>query len=161
MSASPDDPPLAAAAKAFPPRVTQSIYPEPFRSSFAGRTKRVLGDRFGLRNFGVNLTHLVPGARSALLHRHSRQDEFVYVLEGSPTLVTDEGELTLSPGDCAGFPAGGLAHQLVNRSLENVWYLEVGDRSAGDAAEYPADDLQATLDHGGTWRFSRKDGTPY
>lgn len=84
-----------------------------------------------------------------------------YVVDGRPTLVTELGERTLFPGDCAGFAAGGAAHQLVNRGLDDVWYLEVGDRSAGDAAEYPADDLKATLDGTGIWRFSRKDGTPY
>jgi uncharacterized cupin superfamily protein len=38
------------------------------------REKRQLGDQFGLKNFGVNLTRLFPGGESALLHRHSKQD---------------------------------------------------------------------------------------
>ena len=66
----------------------------------AGRVKHPLGDLFGLHNFGVNLTELTPGAVSSLLHRHSRQDEFIYVLEGELTLVTDEGEVVLR-GECA------------------------------------------------------------
>jgi uncharacterized cupin superfamily protein len=51
----------------------------------AKRQKRLLGDLFGLTNFGVNLTRLTPGGESALLHRHrhNKQDEFIYVLEGS------------------------------------------------------------------------------
>lgn len=40
------------------------------------------------------------------------QDEFIYLLSGHPTLVTDQGEVQLQPGDCAGFPAGGVAHQV-------------------------------------------------
>ena len=79
------------------------------------REKRALGDHFGLKNFGVNLTRLYPGGESALLHRHSKQDELVYILEGEPTLVTDYGEVPLRPGMCTGFPAGGVAHQIVNR----------------------------------------------
>ena len=86
----------------------------------AKREKRPLGDLFGLKNFGVNLTRLAPGGESALLHRHSKQDEFVYILDGEPTLVTDGEEVTLSPGMCAGFPAQGLAHQLVNRTDRTV-----------------------------------------
>ncbi len=152
--------PLATMAAEAAPRAISSNYPEPFRSLMAGRTKRPLGDVFGLRNFGVNLTRLAPGAQSALLHRHSRQDEFVYVLEGEPTLVTDAGEVELSPGMCAGFPAGGLAHHLVNRTDRDVLYLEIGDRTAGDEATYPADDIQAALGPDG-WIFTRKDGTPY
>jgi uncharacterized cupin superfamily protein len=70
------------------------------------REKRQLGDVFGLKNFGVNLTRLMPGGESALLHRHSKQDEFIYILKGEPTLVTETAEVTLSPGMCAGFPRG-------------------------------------------------------
>jgi uncharacterized cupin superfamily protein len=126
----------------------------------AGREKRPLGDLFGLKNFGVNLTRLAPGGLSALLHRHTKQDEFVYIVSGSPTLVTDSGEVTLAPGMCAGFPAGGLAHCLANRTDSDVLYLEVGDRTPGDIAEYPADDLAASLGPEG-WRFTHKDGRPY
>lgn len=155
-----DKPPLAIAAAAAAPKVRQSSYPEPFLSRMAKREKRPLGDVFGLKNFGVNLTRLTPGGESALLHRHSRQDEFVYILEGAPTLVTDRGEVTLSPGMCAGFPAAGLAHQLVNRTDHDVVYLEIGDRTAGDEGMYPADDIAARLTPDG-WKFTHKDGTPY
>src|SRR5712692_9306855 len=145
-----------------PPRTKRSSYPEPFTSHMAGREKRPLGDLFGLTNFGVNLTRLAPGAVSALRHAHSRQDEFLYVLEGRPTLVTDSGETPLEPGMCAGFKAGsGDAHHLVNRTRSEVLYLEVGDRSPGDSAAYPDDDLKAVMSADGEWRFSRKDGTPY
>jgi len=127
----------------------------------AGRRKHPLGDLFGLANFGVNLTRLAPGAVSALRHAHSRQDEFIYVLQGSPTLHTDEGRTALAPGMCAGFKAGtGNAHCLVNDTGEEVVYLEVGDRTAGDEGSYPDDDLVARLVEGG-WRFEHKDGTPY
>jgi uncharacterized cupin superfamily protein len=153
--------PLAFPAALAPKRAKPSNYPEPFRSRMAGREKHPLGDIFGLRNFGVNLTRLLPGGESALLHHHSRQDEFIYILEGEPTLVTDQGEVALSPGLCAGFPAGGVAHQLVNRSDRDVVYLEIGDRSPGDEGSYPADDLAARLSPDGGWVFTHKDGQPY
>ncbi|HVH98274.1 MAG TPA: cupin domain-containing protein, partial [Enhygromyxa sp.] len=140
----------------------KSIYPEPFASRMEGRTKHQLGDLFGLVNFGVNLTRLEPGGMSALRHAHTRQDEFIYVIEGRPTLITDRGETELAPGMCAGFKAGtGDAHHLVNRSDEVVLYLEVGDRTPGDAASYPDDDIVAELDTDGRWQFTHKDGTPY
>ncbi len=91
----------------------------------------------------------------------SRQDEFVYVLQGHPTLCTDEGKTRLSPGMCAGFRAGtGNGHHLINETAEEVVYLEVGDRTAGDEGSYPDDDLKAVLVEG-KWQFTRKDGTPY
>src|SRR5205085_5568294 len=89
---------VAIRAADAPLRTKPSNYPEPFASRMAGREKRPLGDLFGLTNFGVNLTRLAPGAMSALRHAHSRQDEFVYVLQGTPTLHTDEGRTELCPG---------------------------------------------------------------
>ena len=154
-------PPLAIAAENAAPRAVSSNYPEPFRSRMAGRLKRPLGDVFGLTNFGVNLTRLAPGAASSLMHRHTKQDEFVYILQGEPLLATDEGEVQLKPGMCAGFAAGGRAHHLVNRSNHDVVYLEIGDRTKGDGATYPNDDLVAVLGPDGKWGFTHKDGTPY
>ncbi|MDR3376418.1 MAG: cupin domain-containing protein [Ancalomicrobiaceae bacterium] len=153
--------PLAIEAAAAPPRLRPSNYPEPFATRMGRRVKQPLGELFGLKNFGVNLTTLVPGGESALLHSHSRQDEFVYILAGRPTLITDRGEVELSPGMCAGFAANGAAHQLVNRTGEDVVYLEVGDRIPGDGVSYPVDDLQAVLGPDGKWSFIHKDGTPY
>ncbi len=151
----------AIAAADVAPRTKPSNYPEPFASRMTGRVKRALGDRFGLTNFGVNLTRLVPGAVSALRHAHGKQDEFIYVLEGHPSLITDAGEQVLAPGMCAGFKAGtGDGHQLVNRTQADVVYLEVGDRTAGDSAVYPDDDLQAVWVDG-QWQFLHKDGSPY
>lgn len=153
--------PVALMAAETPPRARQSVYPEPYASRMAGRQKRPLGDVFGLTNFGVNLTRLAPGAMSALRHAHSRQDEFIYILQGRPVLVTDAGETPLSPGMCAGFKADtGDGHQLLNRTDEDVVYLEVGDRSAGDVATYPDDDIQAQFVDG-KWKFTHKDGSPY
>lgn len=152
---------IAITAADLPPRSKPSVYPEPFASLMQGREKRQLGDFFGLANFGVNLTRLAPDAVSALRHAHSRQDEFVYILEGCPTLCTDQGRTRLAPGMCAGFKAGsGNGHRLVNETASEVVYLEVGDRTPDDEAIYPDEDLKASLVDG-QWRFAHKDGTPY
>lgn len=157
----PPRPPIALRAEEVPPRAVQSGYPADLRAKLGGREKRALGDAFGLRNFGVNLTRLPPGAASSLRHAHWVSDEFVYILAGTPTLVTDAGETPLAPGMCAGFRAGtGDAHHLVNRGAEDVLYLEVGDRLPGDGATYPDDDLAVEMGPDGKWRYSRKDGTP-
>lgn len=140
----------------------KTIYPEPYAALVEGRLKRKLGEYFGLTNFGVNLTHLSPGSISALAHHHSKQDEFILILEGTPTLVLGKEEFVLHPGECYGFKAGtGIAHQLVNRSEGNVIYLEIGDRTQGDEVEYPNDDLKAIQLPNGVWTVSHKDGRPY
>ena len=148
--------PLRAKPSNYPPQVLALLQP-----LLAGRDKRPLGDLFGLTNFGVNLTTLAPGAASSLRHAHSLQDEFIFIVSGTPTLVTDAGRSVLSPGMCAGFKAGsGDAHHLLNESAEPVVVLEVGDRTDGDTASYPEADLMGRQ-QGGQWLFYRKDGQAY
>lgn len=138
-----------------------SLYPEPFASRMKKKIKRQLGDQFGIKKYGVNLTILEPGGESALLHHHRKQEEFVYILSGNPTLITSEGEYEMAPGDCVGFIPEGPAHQLVNRTNELVQFLEVGDRDPQDEVTYPNDDLVAKRGEGNTWIITRKNGEPY
>lgn len=153
--------PIAVIAIDVPPRQKRSTYPEPFASRMSGREKRALGDFFDLKNFGVNLTRLAPGGVSSLRHAHTKQDELIYILQGYPTLHTDEGKTRLSPGMCAGFKAAtGNGHHLLNETSDEVIYLEVGDRTLGDEGTYPDDDLKASFFEG-KWDFHHKDGTPY
>lgn len=154
--------PAAIEARAVPAARASRGYPEPYAARVAGRERRALGDEFGLTNFGVNLTRLPPGCMSALRHSHSREDEFIYIVEGEPVLVTNVGETQLRPGMCAGFKAGsGDAHHLINRSGSDVVYLEIGDRNPGDTVVYPDDDLGRALTPNGERAFVHHDGRPY
>ena len=138
-----------------------SSYPDRFKPAVAGRAKRRLGDALGLKHFGVNVTTIKPGARSALRHWHTREDEFIYLLSGELVLVTEAGEQVLRAGMCAGFPAGSTdGHHLINRTGSDAVYLEVGDRDPEDGVTYPDDDLVAIATPQGR-RFTRKDGTAY
>lgn len=112
--------------------------PDFFQQTQAARW--ALGDRFGLTQFGVNYTRIPPGAISALRHCHSHQDEAVFILAGHPTLRTNAGETPLAPGMFVAFKAGnGDAHQLLNRTNEDVICLEIGDRHPEDRVSYPDD----------------------
>src|SRR5438876_11639021 len=140
------------------PEQTGSAYPPPLDAPCRDRAKRALGDAVGLTHFGVNLRRLGPGAWSAQRHWHTRQDEFVYVLQGEVVLVTDAGEQTLHAGMAAGFPAGKAdGHHLINRSTALAIYLEVGDRTPGDEVHYPDVDLFVASD----FSFHHKTGEPY
>lgn len=137
-----------------------TTYPPEFAKGFEGRCKRALGNAGGLTQFGVNLTTLEPGAMSAHRHWHAREDEFIYVIEGELTLITDAGEELLGPGMAACFPAGEPnGHHLVNRSDAPATYLEVGTRSPDEDAEYPDIDLRLTK-RDGKGVFTRKSGEP-
>ena len=141
--------------------VRRSGYPEPYRSRMGDRAKRRLGDACGLTKFGVNLVTLGPGGQSALRHWHTLEDEFVYVLSGEVALVTDAGEQTLRAGMCAGYPAGSRdAHHFINRSDRPATYLEIGNRTDGDNAFYPDDDLMWCDDGKGQYG-AHKDGRRY
>ncbi len=137
-----------------------TIYPAEFAQGFEGRVKRALGNAGGLTQFGVNLTTLEPGAMSAHRHWHAREDEFIYVLDGELTLVTDAGEELLGAGMAACFPAGEAnGHHLVNKSAATATYLEVGTRSPDEDADYPDIDLRLEK-RDGKAVFMRKSGEP-
>lgn len=143
------------------PARTTTIYPDPFKAGMEGRLKRALTDRLGLKQFGVNLTTLQPGAKSALRHWHAGEDEFIYMLEGELVLVDMHGETTIRTSMAVGFPAGDKnGHQLINRSQRPATYLEIGTRAKDDDIVYPDDDLVAEK-RGGRIRFLHKSGEPY
>ncbi len=117
---------------------TGTDYPAPHDVPCRQRSRRRLSDAFGLSQFGVNLLELPPGAWSSQRHWHERQDEFIYVLEGEVTLVTNEGETVLTPGMVAGFRAGEPnGHHLTNRSNSVARVLEMGTRTTVETAHYP------------------------
>ncbi len=142
------------------PAKTGTMYPPPHHQNTKARVKRALGDAAGLTQFGVNQTILPPGTWSALPHWHEKEDEFVYIIAGNPTLVYGEGEEQLAPGDCVGFKAGEeIGHCLQNRTDSDVIVLEIGSRMEGERAFYPGLDLVA--DTSTPSFYLHLDGTPY
>ena len=137
-------------------------YPAAFRAINSNRWNRRLGDHVGLKNFGVNLTRIVPGGQSSARHAHSKQDEFIWVVSGEIVLETNEGQQTLRPGMCAGFPAGsGNAHRFINNSAADAVLLVVGDRTPFDEVSYPDIDNHAKAGADGKYVHTRKDGTAH
>lgn len=144
------------------PESRETGYPQPFARDVAGRINRFLGQAAGLTQFGVTLTRLEPGAWSSQRHWHESEDEFVYVLEGNPSLVTDEGERVLAPGQFCGFPAGQAnGHHLVNRTDRPALFLAVGSCAHREMVHYSDIDMvyrQETPERQG---YYRRDGRKY
>jgi uncharacterized cupin superfamily protein len=94
---------------------------------------------FGLTRFGVHHVRLEPGRRTSFPHAESAEDEFVYVIAGTPDVWLDGHLHRLSPGDGVGFPAGtGLAHTFLNNTGSDVRLIVVGDRNVkGGRILYP------------------------
>ena len=146
--------------KSVTPR-TATVYPPEFAGAVKGREKRVLGDFFGLTQYGVNLTTLAPGAWSSHRHWHENEDEFIFVVEGEITLIDDSGEHLLKPGMCAGFKAGvANGHHLANKTKSPVTYLEIGTRAALEHAHYPDVDMLFAKD-GTKTTVTRRNGSPF
>jgi len=138
-----------------------SRYPKPFDEPCVERSKALLGDAFGLTQFGVNLVTLQPDAWSSQRHWHENEDEFVFVVEGEIVLCDDAGEHLLTPGMCAGFKANnGNGHCLKNMTSKPVIYLEVGTRSDNETAWYSDIDMKVVLTNRVS-SYQKKDGTPY
>ncbi len=134
-----------------------SRYPAPFRESGMNKVRKRLGHAAGLTQFGINRLTLQPGAWSSQRHWHTRDEEFIMVLAGEVTLVTDAGEEVLRAGDCAGFKAGDPdGHHLINRSDHDAVVLEVGTDHAEDVCTYP--DIDLIADEEG---YKHRDGTRY
>jgi uncharacterized cupin superfamily protein len=145
------------------PRGSGTRYPPPHDEPCKKREWHKLGDAAGLTQFGVNLVRLAPGVWSSQRHWHELEDEFVYLLEGELVLVTDEGETTVGPGDCAGFQAGVRnGHCFQNRSTKDAVLLVVGSRIDGDNGGYSDIDMEFVGNrYAGTGSYRHKDGTPY
>jgi uncharacterized cupin superfamily protein len=143
------------------PARTGSRYPAPYNEPCMNRTKHLLGDVFGLTQYGVNLAILAPGAWSGQRHWHAKEDEFIYVIEGDILLCDDTGEHLLTPGMCAGFKAGdGNGHCLKNLTDRPVKYLEVGSRIPNEKVIYSDIDMM-TENSSGKYVYTKKDGTTF
>lgn len=145
------------------PEVKGSKYPAPHDAPCRERRVRRLGEAGGLTRLGVSEVVLPPGAWSSQRHWHAEEDEFVWVLEGEVTLVTDAGETVLRAGECAAFKAGVRdGHCAQNRSAAPARLLAMSNRSDEDHGEYPDLDLVATPGrYTGRGRYLHRDGTPY
>ena len=142
-------------------KLVGTLYPVPFDEPCRARERTRLGDAAGLTQYGVNLLRLPPGAWSSQRHWHTKEDEFVYVVAGEVTLVTDSGAEVLRADDCAGFPANDPdGHCLQNRSDQDAVVLEVGTRVPGSDAHYSDIDMMAPSG-GKPARYTHRDGTPY
>ncbi len=150
---------FAAATDA--PKRTGSRYPSPHDEVCRNRTKHILGDQFGLTQFGVNLAVIEPGAWSSQRHWHEKEDEFIYMLEGELVLADDSGEHVLKSGMCAGFKANnGNGHCLKNMTASPAVYLEVGSRLPGEKVVYSDIDMKGEK-IGEIFRFMKKDGSGF
>jgi mannose-6-phosphate isomerase-like protein (cupin superfamily) len=78
----------------------------------------------GVTSFGINQLVLEPRQRGRI-HRHERQEEVYFVLEGTLTLVVEGEEQAVERGELVRV-APEVRRQLVNRGPERVVMVALG-----------------------------------
>ena len=87
-----------------------------------------LAKALGLERIGIHHNRLLPGRRTSYPHAESAEEEFVYVLEGTPDVWIDGHLHALKPGDSVAFPAGtGICHTFINNTDHEVRLLVIGE----------------------------------
>ena len=147
-------------AGAVPSVYCQNTYPAAF-ADLGDAWDIALSDAGGLTQFGAFLETLHPGGQTSLRHWHEEEDEFLYVLDGTVTLLEDSGPQLIGPGTCVCWPAKvPNAHCLRNDGDTPATLFIAGSRLAEDACHYPDIDLHYSR-RKGLRSFAQKDGTPY
>lgn len=139
--------------------VTQgkSGYPDPYNQGDDNLSFRHLTDAGGLTQFGAALETLHPGGVSSQQHWEEHEDEFLYMLEGALTVIEDDEETVIGPGDACVWKAGvPVAHMLRNHTDQPAVYLIVGSRRPVNVCHYRNIDLVGTPDG-----YTHLDGRPY
>ena len=96
-----------------------------------------MGDEPGATLWGGTLYELAPGEESPY-HWHFGEEEWLLVVDGSPTLRTPDGERVLRAWDVAAFPRGEAgAHQVRNDGAEPAHVLFFSTVSDPDVRVYP------------------------
>lgn len=87
-----------------------------------------VGRSLGLKKIGIHIETLLPGRRTSWPHAEKEEEEFAYVIEGTPQVWIDGEVFDLAPGDFIAFPSGtGIAHTFINNSESTVLLLVGGE----------------------------------
>jgi uncharacterized cupin superfamily protein len=100
---------------------------------------RCIGKAAGLVRVGIDLQRLSPGERSSWPHAEEKEEEFVYVIDGTVDAWIDGHVHAMVAGDLAAFPAGtGICHCFINNSDREALLLVGGEAARpGNRIYYP------------------------
>ncbi len=95
-------------------------------------------EAIGAERIGATVYELAPGKRICPYHWHVAEEEWLYVIRGTPTLRTPDGERVLREGDVVVFPVGpDGAHAVTNATDEPVRVMMISSRAEFEMCVYP------------------------
>jgi uncharacterized cupin superfamily protein len=98
-----------------------------------------LGRFGGGSQVGVGIDVLAPGQYSNPFHYHLREEEHIFILKGSATLILGGHRYVMKVQDYCCFPAGQKAgHHLFNHTKGKCVFLTIGDNPPDDIACFPS-----------------------
>jgi uncharacterized cupin superfamily protein len=107
------------------------------RDGFRWRGESV-GLKAGGERLGASLYEVPPGQSTFPFHYHLANEELLVVLQGQPHLRGPDGWRQLEEGEVVAFPVGERgAHQLVNRTTDEVRFLMISEMRGPDVGVYP------------------------
>ncbi|WKD49312.1 cupin domain-containing protein [Microbulbifer spongiae] len=124
-----------------------------FLNPNAVRQNQSLGDHTGITGFGFHRIAIEPGRESTELHRHTFEDECVYILQGVAEVQIGEEQYSVAEGDFIGYPAGGLPHTMKNTGDELLVCIVVGQRLDHDICDYPNKGKRLHRNRGLPWEL--------
>jgi uncharacterized cupin superfamily protein len=123
-----------------------AVVPDPHATRPEGfrRGALQLGPLLGASRIGATLYELPPGERLGPYHYEYNNEEWLLVIEGTPTLRTPGGERELRAGDVVAFREGpGGAHAVLNRTGERARVVMLSTKRKPAVAVYPDSDKLA------------------
>ena len=110
--------------------------PEGFRAGMKRFTQR-----FGAKGTGMSIYDLPPGQAICPYHYEYAEEEWLVVLEGTPTLRDPSGSSVLAPWDVCFFPVGpDGAHAVRNETEQAVRVMMFSEVRTPAATVYPDSD---------------------
>jgi uncharacterized cupin superfamily protein len=119
------------------------------------------GKRIGASRLGMTIYELPPGHGICPYHFEWTDEEWLFVLEGVPTLRTPEGERELEPGDVVCFPCGPDGAHLVRAGAETARVGIISTKNDVGVAEYPDSDKVGVWVNGTHYMLRRSDHLDY
>jgi uncharacterized cupin superfamily protein len=111
----------------------------PWRKAGAGSTAfKGLGCYGGCSQVGVGIDVLKPGQYSNRFHYHLKEEEHIFILKGSATLILGDRKYVMKERDYCCLPAGQRAsHHLFNHTQANCLFMTIGDNHPDETVCFP------------------------